>query len=359
MKVKRIEEIDKNFAVGGMCSNDIVYTDAFENPFKIFGLPLAEGERVYCRLPQHTQKNLSESVQYLSWHTAGGRVRFMTDSPFISIKAEIASGGDMPHMPRSGSSGFDIYSGSKENKRYVASFMPQYGITSFEGIAYASEKIFQEWTINFPLYNGVKKLFIGLQQDSILEKAYEYSIEKPIVFYGSSITQGGCASRPGNSYPNIISRWLDADIYNLGFSGSAKGEPEMAHYIAGLDMSAFIMDYDHNAPDVECLASTHESFFKIIREAQPLLPVIIISKPDFDKEAENNKKRRGIIYNTYKNAFSSGDQNVYFINGEILFGKENRDSCTVDGCHPNDLGFMRMAEGIYPVLKQALKSMAF
>jgi len=357
MKVKRIEEVDKNFAVGGLCGSDSVYTDAFEDPFRIFGLSLAEEKRLYCRLTQQSLKNFSEPVQYLAWHTSGGRVRFMSDSPFISIKAEIASNEDMSHMARSGSSGFDIYSGSRENKRYIASVMPLNGSTSLEGIAHAREKAFQEWTINFPLYNGVKKLFIGLQRDSILDKAPEYSIKKPIVFYGSSITQGGCASRPGNSYPNIISRWLDADIYNLGFSGSAKGEPEMAHYIAGLDMSAFVMDYDHNAPDVGHLADTHERFFKIIREAQPLLPIIIISRPDFDKDIEDNKKRREIIYNTYKNAANSGDQHVYFINGELLFGKENRDSCTVDGCHPNDLGFMRMAEGIYPVLKQVILSL--
>lgn len=355
MKVKRIEEIDRNFAAKGPSGENIIYADVFEYPFKIYGMPLTVGMKVYCRVTQQAIEKFSEDVKCLAWHTAGVRVRFITDSPFISVKAEIAPGADMSHMPRSGSAGFDIYTGSKENKVYLASVMPQHGITEYEGIAYARQRICQEWTVNFPLYNGVKKLSIGLQQGSVLEKAPEYTLEKPVVFYGSSITQGGCASRPGNSYPNIISRWLDADIYNLGFSGSALGEPEMAHYIAGLEMSAFVLDYDHNAPDIEHLAGTHERFFKIIREARPLLPIVIVSRPNFEKNPENNEKRREIIFNTYKNSVNSGDQNVYFIDGEALFGRENRDSCTVDGCHPNDLGFMRMAEVIYPVLKQALK----
>ncbi len=352
MEEKRIQDIDKNFASKEVQEKNIVYMDPLESPFKIYGLPAIEEERTYCRIPKNPLKKLSQAVQYSAWNTAGGRVRFMTDSPFVSIKAEILSGKDMSHMPRSGISGFDFYVGSKENRTYIASAIPDYGVTCYEGIAYGHQKGVQEWTIHFPLYNGVKKLWIGIQEGSVINLAPMYSIAKPIVFYGSSITQGGCASRPGNSYSNILSRWLDADIYNLGFSGNAKGETEMAEYIAGIDMSLFVMDYDHNAPDVEFLAQTHEPFFKIIREAKPSLPIVIISKPDFDIGAETNKKRRSVIYKTYENAIKAGDSCVYFIDGETLFGKENRDSCTVDGCHPNDLGFMRMAEVIYPVIKR-------
>lgn len=122
---------------------------------------------------------------------------------------------------------------------------------------------------------------------SKIGKPTPYSIEKPIVFYGSSITQGGCASRPGNSYTHIICRWLDANMVNLGFSGNAKGEPEMAELISQIDMGALVMDYDHNAPDAEYLLNTHENFFKIIRSNHPYLPVIFVSKPDFDKNINN------------------------------------------------------------------------
>ena len=143
-------------------------------------------------------------------------------------------------------------------------------------------------------------------------------------------------------------------MVNLGFSGNAKGEAEMANLIATLQMSAFVMDYDHNAPDVEHLEKTHETFFNIIRKAQPELPVIFLSKPDFDKNPDINALRREVIYNTYISALNNNDKHVYFVDGQTLFGEKDRDACTVDGCHPNDLGFMRMAEKIYPVLKHAV-----
>lgn len=129
----------------------------------------------------------------------------------------------------------------------------------------------------------------------------------------------------------------------------------MAELISQIEMSAFVLDYDHNAPTVEYLKETHEDFFKIIRNAQPDLPIIIVTKPDFDNNVKENSIRRKIIFETYKNAIDRGDKNVYFVDGETLFGTKDRDSCTVDSCHPNDLGFMRMAEHIYPTIKKALK----
>ena len=124
------------------------------------------------------------------------------------------------------------------------------------------------FTINFPLYQGVNSLYIGLKEGSVIKEAPEYETTAPFVYYGSSITQGGCASRPGSAYQNILSRHLQWDHINLGFSGSCKGEDEMAYYIASLDMSVFVYDYDHNAPTVEHLKNTHEIFFKKIKIKQ-------------------------------------------------------------------------------------------
>ncbi|HBQ64448.1 MAG TPA: hypothetical protein DD727_05925 [Clostridiales bacterium] len=143
-------------------------------------------------------------------------------------------------------------------------------------------------------------------------------------------------------------------MVNLGFGGGARGEPEVAELISSLAMSAFIMDYDHNAPDAEFLNKTHEPFFNIIRKAHPSLPVIIISRPDFDDDPCAAAARREVIRVTYRNALNAGDRHVSLINGQELFGETDRDACTVDTCHPNDLGFMRMAERIFPVVKQAL-----
>lgn len=351
---QRIEDIDQNFTVKGANDKNIIYLNVMNDAFQIYGFPWLKQDHAFCRLPQDAMHQFNEHLQWLAWHTSGGMIRFITDSPYVSIRVTLAYGYDMSHMPRSGISGFDFYVGSGMNRTFKGTAMPDAGIIEYEAAIHSAQKGNQEWTINFPLYNGVKKLEIGLEPGAMLEKAASFSISKPIAFYGSSITQGGCASRPGNSYPNIISRWLDTEVINLGFSGNGKGEPEMAELISKIDMSAFVLDYDNNAPDINHLEQTHEPFFRIIRKAKPQLPVIFVSKPDFDTDIETNKLRREIIHTTYNNAKSSGDQHVYFVDGETLFGVSDRDACTVDGCHPNDLGFMRMAQTICPVIKLAL-----
>ena len=137
----------------------------------------------------------------------------------------------------------------------------------------------REITINFPLYNGIESLYIGIDEHSTLEKAAPYKMEKPIVFYGSSVTQGACASRPGTCYPSLLSRWLDADFINLGFSGNDKGEPALAHYIASLEMSAFVYGYGYNARTIEHYKNTYYPFYEIIRKKNPELPIIMMSSP--------------------------------------------------------------------------------
>ena len=188
-----------------------------------------------------------------------------------------------------------------------------------------------------------------------------HKVEAPILFYGSSITQGGCASRPGNTYSSMLCRAVDAEQINLGFSGSGRGEEAIAEAIAGLELSAFIMDYDHNALSAEHLRATHGPFFHIIRAAQPELPVIMMSacdiRPSVARDPESELPlRRDIIRRTFLRAVGGGDRNVYFIDGESLFGREMHDACTVDGCHPNDLGFFRMYKRILPTLIKALNA---
>nr|WP_252891708.1 SGNH/GDSL hydrolase family protein [Thermoclostridium stercorarium] len=170
------------------------------------------------------------------------------------------------------------------------------------------------------------------------------------------MTEGGCAPRPGTAYTSILSRWLDADYFNYGFSGGAKGELVFAEYIAKhKNISVFVYDYDHNAPTPEHLANTHEPFFKVIREAHPDIPIVMMSRPDFDRDPKDSIERRNIIYQTYINAKKSGDNNVYFVDGMQFFGPVGRSECTIDGCHPNALGFMRMAETLYPLMSHLLR----
>lgn len=182
-----------------------------------------------------------------------------------------------------------------------------------------------------------------------------YATPNPIVFYGSSITAGGATSRISNNYISLLSRWLNADYINYGFAGSAFGEIEMAEFLAEIKMSAFVIDYDHNAPTAEYLRITHEPFFRKFRSIQPNTPCLIMSRPNYSV-GDDSFERREMIRQTYENAKYGGDNNVYFIDGEKLFSNEERHACIIDLCRPNDFGFIQMAKTICPVLKQIIKS---
>ena len=357
MSEKRIEDIDENFQTAEIGGKKLKFRKAQEKPFAMSGFAWYGKEHKFCRLPEAILPQTNDGVKSLAWYTSGGMLRFRTDSPVIAIKAKLLHKNTMKHMPNSGSAGFDLYLGTGENKKFVKMSAPEVGSDSIEELLVDNlPKYIREWTINFPLYNGIKELSIGLAPECALEKPRQFAIEKPLLFYGSSITQGGCASRPGNAYFHMIARKLDANLINLGFSGSGRGEPAIAEAIASLELSAFIMDYDHNAPTIEHLIATHEKFFRIIRKKRPSLPVIFVSRCDYDRNFSESEERIAVIKQTYLNALSEGDKNVYFINGKILFGRKDRDACTVDGCHPNDIGFYRMAKHIWPVVKKALSS---
>ncbi|NLA76961.1 MAG: hypothetical protein GX851_03895 [Clostridiales bacterium] len=333
---------------------DIVWFDVKAEPFEIFGLYKPRSEGAFCRLDRTAAESVSEGVLSLYANTAGGRVRFSTDSPYIAIKARMPSITRFPHMPLSGTSGFDLYVRRNGGDTYIKTLMPPLDMSGgYESAADVSGGL-HAYTINFPLYNDVSALYIGLKRGCTLTFGEKYRSIKPVVFYGSSITQGACASRAGNAYESLISRRLDVDYINLGFSGNAKGEAEMARYISTLNMSAFVCDYDYNAPGVRHLQNTHGSFYEIFRQKNPDTPYIMISNPDFDFDVEQNLARREVIHESYMKACALGDKKVYFIDGEALFGTDFRDSCTVDALHPNDLGFYRMARVIGDVLESVL-----
>lgn len=346
----RISDIDENFkAKSEMCSEAFTWYEQFDGPFHIHGACTTQAAPPFCRMDPDILPIMTEEVRYLAYNTSGMRIRFRSDTTVIALKAKVSDLEEMPHMPLTGSSGFDIYVGAGIAQQFVVCFAPDSGSRLVVGDHNFGSGGMREITINLPLYNGVEYLALGIIKGSSVECAKPYAHAAPIVFYGSSITQGGCASRPGNSYPLILSRMLDADadIINLGFSGSAKGEPAIADYIARLEMGAFVLDYDYNAPSADHLKDTHYRFYQAIRSKHPLMPIVMTSRPDFKASDQEAVVRRSIVLGTYLKAFESGDSNVAFVDGERLFGSHIRDACTVDGCHPNDLGFMRMAETLY------------
>ena len=355
----KISDIDKNFKVPSTISNtDVDIYNVCDKPFEVFGLFMPdENNDTFYRLPHDVAKTVNEGVDAMYNHATGGRVRFKTDSKYIAIHAELAEIGRMPHFALSGSAGFDLYARENGKEQYVKSFIPPYDMENgYESEYYFETSEMREITINFPTYSKVAALYIYLDKGSVVAKADNYKYNKPVVYYGSSITHGGCCSRPGTAYPAIISRMLDCDFINLGFSGSARGETEMAEYIASLDMSVFVLDYDHNAPTAEHLEKTHEPFFNLIRKAKPDLPIICVSSSPWHI-TERHLKGRDIIAKTVENAKAAGDKNVWFVDGTTmfkLFGMDY-DIETVDGCHPNDAGFGCMAKSIGPAVKEALE----
>ena len=200
-------------------------------------------------------------------------------------------------------------------------------------------------------------MYIGLKRGCILQEPQPYKHKKPVLFYGSSITQGGCASKPADDYVNRLCRMLDTEILNLGFSGSAMAEPVMAEYIAAQDPSVFVLDYDHNAPSAKYLQKTHFALYETIRKANPITPIVMMTMPAIEGYEDRpwNKSRREEILTSFEKAKEQGDTNVYLIDCYGCFGLLERGECgTVDDCHPNSLGFLRMAERVYPLLNKLL-----
>ena len=328
---------------------DVRYHTVLEEPFSLYGFYQPRKEGGFKRLPDEIGRNVNSGVAQLYTNTAGGRVRFSTDSGYVIIRAKMPTVSKFAHMPLTGSSGFDLYEDDPAGYRpsFCGTFHPDVKMTDgYVSILRFKTRETRYLTINFPLYNDVSSLEIGLQEDATLGEGLSYRNARPVVFAGSSITQGGCASRPGNCYQNMIARRLNLDYINLGFSGSFKAEELMVDYMAGLPMSAFVSDYDHNAPTVEHLRDTHCRMYQRIREKNPDLPYVMISKPDFFRHEENAVLRRNVILDTFRFALEQGDKNVYYIDGEGFFKGEWEDSCTVDTTHPNDLGFHFMAESI-------------
>lgn len=360
----KIEDIDKNLVVETTITEpDLVWFNVRELPFRLYGVMYDEKMGRYTRLPQERAEAISPNVSgSLNRCTAGGRVRFRTDSRYIAIRAVMQNGSPMCHMPLTGQSGFDLYRVEQNGRdTYYRTFVPPRGMTEGYSSAHWLDGTYTDYTINFPLYDGVKELYVALKRNAHISEPTPYKIEKPVVYYGSSITQGGCASRPGNAYQAIISRRLSVDHVNLGFSGSAKGELAMAEYIATLDMSAFVLDYDHNTNNEDHLRETHEPFFKAVRAKNPDLPIIIVTAPNVLLKGDEKfsygrfTARREIIRETFEHAVAAGDKNVYFIDGGELFEGEEWDACSVDGTHPNDLGFYRMAMRIGRDVEGVLK----
>lgn len=326
----------------------------FDRPLQVSGVPFFEEKKALIRLPDEVLEQLP-NLNRLGRRCPGARLAFKTDSPSFTVKVALKTLKVDIGMSIYSAQSAQVMLGERQNARYLGVVNPPNYDTKVFSKTFQKSDQPEQVTVYFPRNEQIENIEISVEDDATVTAPTPYKYEKPVVFYGSSITEGGCACNTINAYNAILSRWLDFDYINMGFSGSAKGEMAMADYISTFDMGVFVYDYDHNAPTVEHLEATHKPFFDRIRQAHPDIPILMLTRPA-EVYTQGMKARREVVKATYEAARAAGDENVYFIDGETYFGDTDRNLCTVDGTHPNDLGFYRMASTIRPVMEQLLRS---
>lgn len=354
----KIDQIDKNLAtVKSEIGIDNEVLSIPSSKIDLYGVHYDQNLGCFQRMSHSVAKSINYNIEVLSSTTAGARARFETDSAQITLSISYRYLAKMNQMAHSGASGFSLLEETKKGYRFVHLFKPIYsdehGYT--QSVQLGSKKL-RKFVLFFPLYNDyINEILLAFDKNSYVGPGNKYDFELPILYYGSSITQGAAASRPDTAYQAYISKWNNVDFLNLGFSGGAKGEDAMIEYLSNIKSLIFVCDYDYNAPDAAHLKNTHYKLYNAYRTKNPSTPIIIMTAPNYSiSNKKNYMSRFNVIKNTFDRAIMQGDKNVYFIDGRNFFKMGDRDCCTVDGCHPNDLGFYRMAKSLNKIIKQIL-----
>lgn len=335
--------------------NGVKWIDARLLPIE--GKAFKNTKEYFQRLPSTLTTNVNAGVRFLQTHTSGMQLRFKTDSSRIFVKWSVTGNNlAMPHMPATGVSGVDVYSATSDGKwRYVKTGIPRSAKKPNE--FHVSWKKGDTCLINLPLYNGVKSMFIGIDEKSSVSAPPPRAsgVVKPVVFYGTSITHGGCASRPGLSFVNILGRELDVPVVNLGFSGSGKMEMEMSDHLAAVNAGCYVLDCLWNM-DVSMVKSRYEPFIRNLRAKRPDVPIVMAGQCDVYYKpggASRFADKESFTASLYRKLLSEGWKNLHYLpfDAQLSFDGEG----TVDGCHPNDLGMKDMAAAYGKAVKEALK----
>jgi hypothetical protein len=307
--------------------------------------PDVDKESPYDRFPLSYKEKVRKEVWDLSKCSAGISIRFLSNSTAINVKWELLNDEKMNHMAETGIKGIDLYCKVDNKWQYVNTARPTAKENMFLLINNMSAKM-REYKMYLPLYDGVLKMEIGIDSLSKIEKPAKND-RPPIVFYGTSITQGGCASRPGMAYTNILSRKLDLECLNFGFSGNGKMEKPVAELISGIDASCYVIDGTGNMTPME----VHENavpLVEIIRSKHPTTPVVFVECTMFEKafledSTKNSIRNKNAALKTeFEKMVKKGIPNLYYIDNIGSLGIDHE--ATVDGVHFTDLGFLRFAE---------------
>ena len=315
-------------------------------------------KRYFDRLPGKAEGIVRDPVWSLSRHSAGMTAHFITDATDIHVRYGLLSDRlAMSHMPATGVSGLDLYAENEEGlERWVAVVRPESQVIE-TAVAKNLRPGRRKYTLYLPLYNGVESLEIGVDANASFEPITPRT-EKPIVFYGTSIMHGACASRPGMAIPAILGRRFNRPTINLGFSGNGRMESEVGALLAELDPCVFAIDCLPNM-NAEMLTERAAPLVQQLRAAHPETPILLVedrsftNSPFFPERAAHHKRSRIAFNEAYNSLLDAGVEHLYYLDGEHLLGLDGE--AATDGSHPNDLGMMRYADAYEPALRAILK----
>ena len=343
------------FYASALAAQTLTWTDIGQTNLE--GQAWKETKAPFDRMPAKAEGVIRPAVWSLSHHSAGLRVRFTTDAAAIHARWTVLNEKlALPHMPATGVSGLDLYVKHDSQWRWIANGRPEKK-TNEQALVQGWKGGKREYMLYLPLYNGIESISVGVPEGAKIE-LLPPDKRKPILFYGSSILHGGCASRPGMAYPSIIGRRLDYPILNLGFSGNALSEPEIAQLFAELDPAVFVYDSLPNLSTAAMVNERTEPFLRTLRKAHPTMPIVLVENilytngevvPSRGELARGKNSALRAIYEKLK---GEGDANLHYVPGTNLLGSDGEG--TVDGTHPTDLGFLRMADEIAPAIVRHL-----
>ncbi len=308
-------------------------------------IPESEKESPYDRLPASYKEKVREPVWDLSKCAAGITARFKSNSTSILLKWEVLNNFNMNHMPATGIRGVDLYCRVGDSWQYVNTAKPGKKQSEARLVSNMTAEM-REYKLFLPLYDGIVSIEVGVEENSVIEKPSP-SKDRPIVFYGTSITQGGCASRPGMAHTSIISRKLNQECINLGFSGNGRMEKPIAELMAYMDASMYVVDCVPNMTQ-EHLKTNMLPLVEIIRSKRKLTPIVFVEGTIMEKSFLDDSLRKelndknALLRQLFQKLVENGYRDIYYIESEGALGDDHE--ATVDGVHFTDLGFLRFAD---------------
>ncbi len=342
-----------------LSAKDVIYHDA--KKFPLYGTAVKHDSVFFTRLPDSLKNIVRKELYNLGQNTAGMFIRFSSNAKKMKVKWNSTFNLEMNHMAPSGIRGFDIYTLTDGDKwEFVSPARPVVNKKNSTATVFSNNKPgMREYIMFFPLYDGVDSLYIGVDSSAVIEgpKVDLPKREKPVVVYGTSITQGACASRPGMCHTNMLVRDLNREVYNLGFSGNGRLDLEVAEVMSSVDAGLYVIDCLPNNK-VDALKQNIDPFFQYLRERRPSVPVLFVESPMFPgymfdmNEEETLKEKNAALREYYEKLKKQGVKDIYYFESKNILTEDRQG--TVDGYHFTDLGFYRFEKNLLPVIKTIL-----